>query len=110
MGRTQQGILVQAEFKASTVLECVRCLTEFNQSLSIDFSELYAFKYRGISESGLLLPEDGNINLGPLVREYLLLEVPISPVCRSDCLGLCTICGADLNHETCEHQARIKSE
>jgi uncharacterized protein len=110
ISRTPQGLLVQGDFQAQVELECVRCLTEFGQHIHSTFNELYAFKYKGVTESGLLVPEDGNINLGPLVREYLLLEVPISPLCKSDCKGLCTVCGADLNVEPCEHQAMIKTD
>jgi uncharacterized protein len=105
--RTPQGILVQGTFNARLTAECVRCLTEFQQALHMNFNELYAFKYKGISESGLVLPEDGTMDLAPLVREYLLLEVPFSPVCRPDCLGLCIICGADLNVEPCEHRKTV---
>jgi uncharacterized protein len=106
-GRAQQGIVVQANFQATIQLECVRCLTEYTQSIMTEFSELYAFKFKGVSESGLVLPDDGNINLAPLVREYLWLEVPISSLCQEDCKGLCTVCGTNLNTETCEHMAQI---
>jgi uncharacterized protein len=105
--RTPQGILVQGNFTAKLSAECVRCLIEFQQPLQMNFSDLFAFKYKGLSDSGLMLPEDGNIDLGPLVREYLLLEVPINPICKPDCKGLCTICGADLNVEPCEHHKPI---
>jgi uncharacterized protein len=88
-------------------MECVRCLVEFQQSLHAQFSELYAFNSRSASESGLIVPDDGNIDLAPLVREYMLLEVPIRPLCRPDCKGLCIICGSDLNTEPCEHQKGI---
>lgn len=81
----------------------MRCLTNFDQLLHATFEELYAFDKRSVTESGLILPEDANIDLGPLVREYLLLEMPISPVCRPDCKGLCPICGANLNEETGKH-------
>lgn len=107
--RTPQGILVQGDFYANVDQECVRCLVEYQQKIHTTFSELYAFKYKGMTESGLIIPEDGNINLGPLVREYLLLELPIRPLCKEDCQGLCTVCGADLNNETCSHQATIKT-
>jgi len=104
IGRTPQGLLVQARFRAKITSQCVRCLAEFLQPLQISFNELYAFSQRTVSESGLIYPEDGNINLGPLVREYMLLEVPINPLCKPDCKGLCIICGEDLNVTTCEHQ------
>lgn len=109
ISRTPQGLLVQGKFEGKVTAECVRCLSEFEQPLDIDFSELYAFSPRSISESGLLLPEDAHIDLEPLVREYLLIEVPISPLCRPDCKGLCVVCGQDLNEEICEHY-RVREE
>lgn len=104
ISRTPQGLLVQGKFRANITAECVRCLVEFRQPLDMDFSELYAFSARSVSESGLILPEDAHIDFEPLVREYLLIEIPISPLCREDCKGLCPVCGQDLNEEICEHQ------
>lgn len=97
VGRTPQGILVQGEFQGRAPAECVRCLTDFEQPLHATFDELYAFDKRSITESGLLLPEDANIDLEPIVREYLLIEMPISPICQPDCQGLCPVCGINLN-------------
>jgi uncharacterized protein len=102
--RTPKGIFVQARFSATMDTECVRCLDEFVQQLQIDFSELYAFHANSVTESGLILPEDANIDLTPLLREYLLIEIPIKMVCQDDCKGLCTVCGENLNHQLCEHQ------
>ena len=102
-GRTPQGLLLQAKFQGSITMECVRCLAEAPQSMQTEFSELYAFSKRTMSESGLILAEDGNVDLEPLVRDYLMVEVPIRPLCRPDCKGLCPVCGEDLNVTTCEH-------
>ncbi len=102
--RTPQGILLQADFKAQILLECVRCLTDFQQSLEVNFTELYAFSQRYVTDSGLLMPETGIIDLTPVMREYILLEIPISPLCRPDCKGLCPICGNNLNESTCTHE------
>ncbi len=103
VGRTPQGILVQGEFQGTAPAECVRCLSEFQQPLHTTFDELYAFDKRSTTESGLILPEDANIDLEPLVRDYLLIEMPISPICMSDCKGLCQICGQNLNEEPADH-------
>jgi uncharacterized protein len=109
--RTPKGILVQASFSTSITAECVRCLDEYDQGLRTDFTELYAFHTNSVTDSGLIVPDDGNIDLLPLLREYLLIEVPIKTVCREDCKGLCTVCGENLNHQTCEHQAEgIRSD
>lgn len=103
--RTAQGILVQADFTANSRFECVRCLEEIEQPLHTTFNELYAFQHRDVTESDLILHEDANIDLAPLTREYLLLEVPISPLCSERCKGLCPVCGVDLNKATCKHQS-----
>lgn len=107
INRTPQGLLLQAGFSAFLEVECVRCLESFLQPIGAEFSELYAFKARDVTDSGLILPEDGNIDLAPLLREYLLLEIPISPLCKPDCKGLCIECGANLNHSLCEHQISV---
>jgi uncharacterized protein len=107
--RTQQGLLLQGEFGAAADLECVRCLKTFSQPLKWSFSDLYAFDKRNISDSGLLVPEDAQIDLEPLLREYALLEFPISPVCKPDCKGLCPVCGENLNQTDCEHRSESDS-
>jgi DUF177 domain-containing protein len=105
--RTPQGILLQEDFTVQTSLECVRCLTNFQQTLTVNFTELYAFSQRYVTDSGLLMPESGVIDLSPVLREYILLEIPISPLCRPDCKGLCPICGNNLNEVTCHHDEDI---
>lgn len=101
--RTPQGLLLQAKMQAQVEAECVRCLNTYYQGLNIDFTELYAFSKKSVTDSELLLPEDGHIDLEPLVREYFLLEVPIGPLCSADCHGLCAICGENLNDNPHEH-------
>ena len=102
--RTQQGLLLQGEFQAETELECVRCLEMFTQSLKWSVTDLYAFNRRNMTESGLLVPDEGQIDLEPLLREYALLEFPISPACKPDCKGLCPVCGENLNQTDCGHR------
>jgi uncharacterized protein len=107
--RTPQGLLLQGDFKAETDLECVRCLEVFSQPLNWSLTDLYAFNRKNITESGLLVPEEGQIDLEPLLREYALLEFPISPVCKPDCKGLCPICGENLNKVDCGHRPGFDS-
>ncbi|MEZ0395065.1 MAG: DUF177 domain-containing protein [Anaerolineales bacterium] len=103
--RTPQGLLLQADFHGSVMLECVRCLTEYQQFLHWEFTDLYAFDRRSLSESNLLVPETGQIDLAPLLREYAFLEFPINPICKPDCKGLCPVCGANLNETDCGHSS-----
>ncbi len=107
--RTPQGLLLQGDFSAQTTLECVRCLEDYTHTLKWTFTDLYAFDERSLSESNLLVPEDKQIDLEPLLREYALLEFPISPICRPDCKGLCPVCGENLNQTDCGHRPETDS-
>jgi uncharacterized protein len=87
-GRTPQGIIAHVQASANLEAECVRCLDVFIQHVQTDFSELFAFDKRSIDDEGLLVPEDGYVDLAPMVREYLLLDLPIKPICQQKCTGL----------------------
>lgn len=102
--RTAQGLLMQVKFQANVSAECVRCLTGFSLPLEIDFTDLYAFSQNSVTESVLLLPDNGKVDLGPVVREEMLLAIPISPICDPNCKGLCPICGENLNESNCNHE------
>ena len=95
--------MVQGSFEADTILECVRCLKEFTYPLDWEFTELFAFTKKSVSESELLVPEDAQLDLAPLIREYALLEIPIKPLHDPECKGLCIECGQDLNISDCGH-------
>ena len=104
VGRTAQGLLFTGDFTARTTLECARCLRLFEQDLNWALTEHYAFSEKSAGESELIVPEDAQIDLQPLLREYALLEVPINPLCQPGCRGLCPICGQDLNVRDCGHR------
>lgn len=107
IGRTPQGLIVQGNFSAQTKVECVRCLNEFTIPLTWEFTELYAFTKKSLSESELLVPDDAHIDLAPLIREYALLEIPIKPLHDPECKGLCIECGQDLNVKDCGHNQEL---
>jgi uncharacterized protein len=104
VSRTPQGLLVTGEFSAQTSAECARCLRAFDQPLHWNMTELYAFNEKSVTDSGLFVPEDAKIDLEPLIRDYALLEIPISPLHKPDCKGLCPVCGQDLNIRDCGHR------
>lgn len=103
LSRTPQGILAEGDFTGSSLANCVRCLTDFDLKLSATFQELYSYEKHPTTEEGMVIPEDGNIDFEPVLREYLLLAVPIKVLCMPDCKGLCITCGANLNLTTCGH-------
>lgn len=103
VSRAAQGLLLQSKMSAKVKAACVRCLEEFDQPLEVEFTDLYAFNRSAQTESGLLVPDTGKIQLAPIVRDEMFLAMPINPVCNPDCKGLCPICGESLNLDP-DHQ------
>jgi uncharacterized protein len=110
ISRTPQGLLVEAGFSGEIKQECVRCLEEYEQMLQVKYTELFGFRFRRNAETEFYIPESGYIDLAPLTRDYLLLELPIKPICRPGCKGLCPYCGANLNETACEHDIQVVLE
>ena len=100
--RTSEGLLAQAEFSAIAESTCGRCLVKAYQSLESKFSELFTLPAHADKDTELVLPHNGNIDFAPILREYMLLEMPINALCRPDCQGLCPKCGVSHNHESCD--------
>jgi uncharacterized protein len=104
ISRTTEGLLVQVKGQAWTDMECVLCLDGFTQQLQFDFVEMYTFPSHADEDTELILPDDLHIDLLPLLREYLNLDIPINPICSPDCKGLCPICGEKLADSNCSHE------
>jgi uncharacterized protein len=99
------GIEVEAEVAAPWRGECRRCLRPVTGRLRCDVREVYRPRKAGEEEDAdeETYPLKGEmLDLSPLVRDALLLELPIAPLCRDDCLGLCPGCGAELNEGPCQ--------
>lgn len=103
MTRTAQGVYASGTMQARTRAECVRCLSPQDQELEIEFDDLFSYPPGQAGDPLLAIPETGLLDLGPLVREYLLLDVPLRTLCRPDCRGLCPECGINRNEAACEH-------
>jgi uncharacterized protein len=98
-----EGVLVTGPVRAPIVLECARCLEEFSSDLAVEVCELYAGPgHDGPLEDDAYEVDEGEIDLEPMLRDVLALELPLNPLCRPDCKGLCPQCGADLNAGTCD--------
>lgn len=101
--RTAQGLYAQGRLQAETEMDCVRCLEPFSQTLEIRIDDLFVYPPGQAADTGLSIPETGILDLNPLARECLLLDVPLQPVCRPGCKGLCSECGNNLNESPCSH-------
>jgi uncharacterized protein len=101
--RVQGGLLVQGTVESQLRLECVRCLELFALPISSELEETYRLSEAG-SRPGesYAVGDDGWLDLTPVLREQAWVDIPMKPLCRPDCKGLCPQCGANLNHESCE--------
>jgi len=107
-------VLVKGSFKTKIQLVCSRCLKEFPYNLTTKVEETYLWNapiQRVISSGDVIkLQEDDfkfilekeSLFLDPLVEENIRLSLPVKPLCRPDCKGLCPVCGHDLNLGPCE--------
>jgi len=101
--RTAQGLVAKGLFEAGVTLDCVRCLSSFSQRLAIEINDLFVYPPKKATDPLLVIPETGILDLTAILREYLLLDIPIQPVCAPTCKGLCPICGGNRNEIECDH-------
>lgn len=104
LSRVQEGVLLQAKLRGTIPAQCVRCLCDTTVTVSAPVNEIYFFPEKVREATDLVIPDDGYIDFAELIRDYLLLSVPINVVCKPDCKGICTICGQNLNQQDCGHQ------
>lgn len=87
-GRTPQGLVAEVALSGRTTVECVRCLEEFDQAIATQFTDLYAFDERSVTESQLLVPADHHIDLAPLAANTCCWTCR-SPRCASRTVRAC---------------------
>ncbi len=98
-----EGILVTGRAGAGVTFECSRCLTEFPSELEVELCELFV----GGSNRAPQPEEDSyevtgtEIDLEPMLRDALVLALPLNPMCSPDCKGYCAGCGQNLNEGEC---------
>jgi uncharacterized protein len=94
-----EGILVSGTVRGRTRGECVRCLDEVEGEIEADVQELFVYPGRtpeGEDDDELRELVDEMIDLEPVLYDTLVPALPFQPVCRDDCPGLCSECGARL--------------
>lgn len=112
-------ILVRGGLKARVELECVRCLECFESDFDVDVSEQFRIHVgtwqpdysddvidESPEEEETGLPDDifkeGLLDLTEVIRQNLLVILPLAPLCSEDCRGICPECGANRNLNVCD--------
>ncbi len=94
-------IELSAELTVKYKTVCSRCLKELERDMVLDLKYPIAESLENMDNDEYIIPENGLIDLVELVRENIILNLPISHICQDDCKGLCSKCGADLNLGDC---------
>lgn len=104
-----EGVLVSGSADLEVTAECSRCLDPIEWSQEIELSEL--FRYPPTDSRGAVVNDedeafdplpvlkDDTLDLEPVLRDAVVLDLPLAPLCREDCLGLCSECGARLEDD-----------
>ncbi|MFC1892667.1 DUF177 domain-containing protein [Chloroflexota bacterium] len=108
--RTDRGILVKGTLNTEVEVICGRCLSLFRYPLMLNIQEEYFPTVDVVSGTSVALPDEPGsfaideyhmLDLTEAVRQYALLAIPIKPLCRQGCTGLCPTCGHNLNLQSC---------
>lgn len=102
-----EGVLVTGSVSGRATGACVRCLDPVHVDVDATFQELFAYADRHVHHLEVgdedateeYLIEGDLIDLEPVLRDAVVPALPFQPVCRPDCLGLCSQCGARLEDD-----------
>ena len=108
--RTNRSILAKGELETGVELTCSRCLGSFKCPLKVKLEDEYyptvdvdtGVPLAAPDEPGSFTIDENHIlDLAEAVRQYALLAIPMKPLCKENCAGLCPICGKNLNRGPC---------
>jgi len=94
----EQGVLATGSVHAHLVGECARCLDEITSDVDQTFQELFFYEDQPLEDEDEEVLRFGGdeLDLEPVLRDLIVTALPLAPVCRDDCPGLCSECGARL--------------
>ena len=109
--KTNKSIWVSARLTSNVDCECGRCLTLFSQPIRMGLEEEFfpvlnpvsGAREKPLSDDGeyLYIDENHTLDLSGTLREYASMVVPMKPLCKPECAGLCQKCGANRNESSC---------
>ncbi|NYH53664.1 uncharacterized protein HNR06_003253 [Nocardiopsis arvandica] len=108
-----EGVLVTGTVRGQLTAECSRCLDPISDGIEAEFQELYRYPADEDAAPGESEDEDDEdedyylegelLDLEPVVRDAVVLALPLTPLCGPDCPGLCSECGAKLAEAGPDH-------
>lgn len=116
--RIESGYWLEAEMTFEQILECMRCLVPVTVPTTVEVTSLVAIEGNGPPDGdagreldaeavGVLSLREPVLDTETLLAEQLQLNIPMKPLCREDCAGLCATCGANQNDGACACEAAV---
>lgn len=111
LSKTGNNLVLHATMSTIALLECSRCLVSYPERITGEVDVLYQRVERGVpvvfireqaDEMETIGYDAKQVEIGWRIEEVICLALPLKPLCREDCRGLCTICGTDLNESVCD--------
>ena len=109
--KTESGVWVSAALESMVAVSCSRCLTEHAEPVQVTVEEEYFPKpethgrarpvEEAPSDEQNWIDENHVLDISGVAGEYFTLGLPMQPVCREECAGLCLTCGVNLNETHC---------
>ncbi len=90
---TRDSFVVEGKLKAELILSCSRCLQKYSSEIELDISE-------DVLKSEM--EDEEELYLDDIVKDNIILSLPMKPLCSEDCKGICPNCGQDLNEGECD--------
>jgi len=101
--RINRGILSTGHLYSQVSLQCARCLETFSQPIDLYLETQFGMPRMKPRDSPIfLIGVNGILDLSEALREQILLDLPMQPLCKPDCRGLCPECGKNLNEGPCD--------
>lgn len=112
--RTNVGILATGAFESRVRMQCIRCLEPVDEDITVSFDEMYLPTIEVntgrpmppiTEELGFAIDARHHLDLAEMIRQQVILALPMQPLCREDCAGICPICGGNRNFNPCNCEA-----
>jgi len=112
-----EKIVIDGFLSTRLLLRCDRCLETYSKDVTTDFRiYLSMFPFKGEAEIELLesdlnidFIDDNFLDSDQIIKEQLILNLPMKTLCNDDCKGLCPLCGCNLNIVRCSCQSQYET-
>ena len=96
-----EGILVTGKVEGGGGYKCARCLTDLKGPLEVELCELFVAPGHEEADEDAYKVSGKELHLEPMLHDAFVLALPLNPICREECQGMCSGCGKNLNEDEC---------